>query len=188
MAPTVPFALDAKASSYLKEAAESLFAFDGSRTMCSCKLCFLTKDMLKCSHCPCTFEDALEFQQTYILECLKAEIVAIDESAKASTSVSIPELPKGISVAVQNLFNNHLLLAFEEEPATWQKCIVDTGFGEHPYNTAPLLDTLYKTLVDKEKQRFLNRVRNLGEDDHIDKIKAYADMLVEAKAHADGNP
>ena len=42
--------------------------------------------------------------------------------------------------------------------------------------------------MDKEKQRFLNRVRNLGEDDHIDKIKAYADMLVEAKAHADGNP
>ena len=188
MAPTIPFALDPKASTYLEEAAKSLFAFDGSRTMCSCNLCFLTKDMLKCSHCPSTFEEALEFQQTYIIERFKAEIIAIDESAKAFSSVSIPELPKGISVAVQNLFKAHLLLAFEEESATWQKCIVDAGFGEHPYNTAPLLDTLYKTLVDKEKQRFLNRVRNLGEDDHIDKIKAYADMLVEAKAHADGNP
>ena len=83
MAPTIPFVLDPKASTYLEEAAKSLFAFDGSRTMCSCKLCFLTKDMLKCSHCPCTFEDALEFQQTYILERFKAEIIAIDESAKA---------------------------------------------------------------------------------------------------------
>jgi len=188
MAPTVPFVLDAKASTYLEEAAKSLFAFDGSRTMCSCKLCFLTKDMLKCSHCPCTFEDALEFQQTYIIERLQVEIDAIAEAAKAGTSISTPELPKGISVAVQNLFINHLLQAFEEEPATWQKSIVDAGFGEHPHHTAPLLDTLYKTLVDKDKQRFLNRVRNLGADDHIDKIEAYADMLAEAQAYVDGKP
>ena len=188
MAPTIPFVLDTKASTYLEEAAKSLFAFDGSRTMCSCNLCFLTKDMLKCNHCQCKFADALEFQQTYILDRLNAEIDAIAELAKAGTSVSTPDLPKGISVAIQNLFNNHLLQAFEEKPATWQKFIVDEGFGEHPYHTAPLLDTFYKTLVDKEKQRFLNRVRNLGDDDHIDKIKAYADMLHDAKAYADANP
>jgi hypothetical protein len=48
-----------------------------------------------------------------------------------------------------------------------------------------LLDILYKNLLDKEKQRFLNRVRSLQDDQAVDKIVAYAGMLGEAKKHAD---
>jgi hypothetical protein len=186
MAPTVPFVIDPTASTYLVEAAKSLFDFDGSRTMCGCNLCFLTKDMIKCDHCKCPFDDALEFQQNFIVERFKAEAIAISEAAAAaSTTVTIPDLPKGISVAIQNLFKNHLLEAYEEEPTTWQDYIVDAGFGEHPHHTAPLLDTLYKNLRDKDKQKFLNRVRSLEDHQTVDKIQAYADMLNEAKTYAD---
>ena len=155
MAPTILFLLDPKASTYLVETAKSLFDFDGSRTMCACNLCFLTKDMIKCNHCSCKFDDALEFQQKFMIDRCKAEIDAVNEAAMAaSTPVTVPDLPKGISVAIQNLFKNHLLEACEEEPTAWQSFIVDAGYGEHPHHTAPLLDTLYRNLRDKEKQKF----------------------------------
>jgi hypothetical protein len=124
------------------------------------------------------FDDALEHQQKYITERVQHEIDCI----AAAAPPAVAALPAGISIAIENMFDNHLLPAYEDENAYWVLRITNNGHGNHPYDTANALDTYYRTLLGPQRQTFLNRVRN--EADQQNKIDAYMAMLDIANGNA----
>ena len=182
MAPTIPFVIDPNASTDIIAVAKSMFDFDGNKTLCKCNMFIMLKAMNNvCPHCNISFEDALEHQQTYIVERVQHEIDAV-ATAKAAEAAREASLPAGISKAIKNMFDEHLVPAYEEESAHWKVKITDKGFGDHPYDTAIILDTYYKGLANADKKKVLDMVRN--EAEHTDKIDAYQKMLQTAKASA----
>jgi hypothetical protein len=182
MAPTIPFVIDPNASTDIIAVAKSMFAFDGSKTLCKCNMFIMLKTMNNvCSNCNTSFEDALEYQQKYIAERVQHEIDSI-ATAKAAEAAREASLPAGISKAIKNMFDEHLVPAYEEESAHWKMRITDKGFGDHPYETANILDIYYRDLPNVDKKKVLDMVRN--ETEHTAKVDAYQKMLQAAKTYA----